>query len=61
MPEHLIKQLAEGGQMVIPIGGQNSIQQFLSITKKDGKISEQNLNYVRYVPLTDLNKQLSSS
>ena len=58
MPEALVEQLAEGGKMIIPVGGINQCQKFVEITKKDGKIEEKFILSVRYVPLTDLKQQL---
>jgi protein-L-isoaspartate O-methyltransferase len=38
VPEALISQLAEGGKMVIPVGGIYETQLFLEINKVDGKL-----------------------
>ena len=54
MPEGLITQLAEGGKMVIPVGGEHSIQSFVEVNKVDGVAKEKHVMSVRYVPLTDL-------
>jgi protein-L-isoaspartate(D-aspartate) O-methyltransferase len=58
IPEALIDQLAEGGKMVIPVGGDYEYQTFLEINKIEGKIVKKNICSVRYVPLTDLKKQV---
>lgn len=52
VPPPLIKQLKEGGKMIIPIGKPFSVQQLLLIEKKDGKIKSKNLMFVRFVPFT---------
>lgn len=46
-PEPLVKQLKEGGRLVIPVGDRMVI-----IEKQDGKISETFLGYYAFVPLT---------
>lgn len=52
IPEKLIEQLAVGGRLVIPVGNRNGIQQLKKIKKKySGKIREESLEYVRFVPL----------
>ena len=60
IPSALIEQLKEGGVMVIPVGKEHGNQKFIKVTKKDGKISEQFINAVRYVPLTDVEHQLKA-
>jgi len=50
VPQPLIDQLAEGGRLVIPVGGSNH-QELLRITKREGKIAEQSLYSCRFVPL----------
>lgn len=52
IPENLIEQLANRGRLIIPIGERSGIQQLKLITKKyNGKIKEESLEYVRFVPL----------
>lgn len=52
VPEALIKQLSDKGRIIIPVGERGGVQR-LKVIKKDeeGKISEENLDYVRFVPL----------
>ena len=51
-PEKLVEQLKKGGKIVIPIGERGGIQQLKLLKKKyNGKIKEENLEYVRFVPL----------
>ena len=52
LPENLIEQLAKKGRLIIPVGKRSGIQQLKLITKKyNGKIKEESLEYVRFVPL----------
>ena len=52
VPENLIEQLANKGRIIIPIGERGGIQQLKLFTKKyNGKIKEESLEYVRFVPL----------
>ncbi len=50
IPEPLIEQLKEGGRMVIPVG-ENS-QELVLLKKEDGKIIQQDIIPVRFVPMT---------
>ena len=50
VPQPLIDQLAEGGRLVIPVGGSNH-QELLRIEKREGKTAEQSLYSCRFVPL----------
>jgi protein-L-isoaspartate(D-aspartate) O-methyltransferase len=52
VPPALIRQLAPGGRMVIPVGGPYS-RQFLTLVEKDaaGKVTSRRLTEVRFVPL----------
>ncbi|HEX4076451.1 MAG TPA: protein-L-isoaspartate(D-aspartate) O-methyltransferase [Candidatus Acidoferrales bacterium] len=50
VPQPLVDQLAEGGRLVIPVGGSNH-QELLRIVKRDGRIQEQSLYSCRFVPL----------
>lgn len=52
VPENLIEQLNNGGRIIIPIGERGGIQQLKLITKKfNGRLKEESLEYVRFVPL----------
>lgn len=44
--------------MVIPVGAKMAPQQFIEVNKINGKITEKVICGVRYVPLTDLKKQI---
>ncbi|MBZ9730571.1 protein-L-isoaspartate(D-aspartate) O-methyltransferase [Salegentibacter sp. JZCK2] len=53
IPPPLIKQLKEGGKMVIPVGAPFTTQQLMLVEKqKDGKRKTRNLLPVRFVPFT---------
>ena len=53
VPPPLVRQLKEGGRMVIPVGHRFSVQQLLLITKnKDGNLKTRQILPVRFVPLT---------
>lgn len=52
IPEPLKEQLAEGGRMVIPAGETYSQKLYL-LTKKSGKIVQQKIIDVRFVPMVD--------
>ena len=53
IPPPLLKQLKDGGKMVIPVGGPFMIQNLVLVEKdRAGKITTRNLMAVRFVPLT---------
>jgi protein-L-isoaspartate(D-aspartate) O-methyltransferase len=52
IPKPLTAQLAEGGRMVIP-SGENYDQQLLLLTKQTGKIEQERIVDVRFVPMVD--------
>jgi len=51
IPDPLIEQLAEGGQIIIPVGGRFG-QRLVRVTKKDGELKTENLMGVIFVPMT---------
>lgn len=52
VPQLLIDQLAPGGRLVMPLGGAESVQQLVKVTKRaDGSTTRANLGAVRFVPL----------
>ena len=52
VPHLLIDQLKPGGRLVMPIGGRNSAQELVKVTKRDdGSIERESLGGVRFVPL----------
>lgn len=52
IPPDLIKQLKDGGRMVVPVGPPGGYQNLFLITKEDGRATSQSLGGVRFVPLT---------
>jgi len=50
VPQHLSEQLAEGGKMIIPVG-ESPVQSLVLLKKKRGKIREENVLPVRFVPM----------
>jgi len=52
IPKPLIEQLKNGGILVIPVGSMHLYQTLIRIRKRDGKIAEENLGGVAFVPLT---------
>ena len=52
VPPPLLEQLAPGGRLVMPIGGQGWVQQLVKVTKRpDGSTETEDLGGVRFVPL----------
>ena len=51
VPKPLLDQLAEGGKLCIPIGHQRWSQKLIIISKIDGKIEENEVSSVMFVPL----------
>jgi protein-L-isoaspartate(D-aspartate) O-methyltransferase len=49
VPEALVEQLAEGGRMILPLGGTS--QRLVILRKKDGKVRRENDFAVRFVPM----------
>lgn len=54
IPEPLKEQLADGGRLVMPVGDPATVQQLIVLTKRKGRITEQRLDPVRFVPLKRL-------
>ena len=52
IPKPLKDQLAEGGRMVIPVGGPY-IQKLVLLEKKEGKIRRKHVSNVMFVPMVD--------
>lgn len=52
IPKHLVEQLADGGRMIIPVGGALQVQYLVLVTKKEGTVKTQHLLPVRFVPFT---------
>jgi protein-L-isoaspartate(D-aspartate) O-methyltransferase len=53
IPPPLIKQLKNGGRMLIPVGSRFMVQQLLLVEKDAaGKVTTRQILPVRFVPLT---------
>ncbi len=50
VPEPLVDQLKEGGRMIVPVG--TWFQELVLLTKVKGKVKEERLIPVRFVPMT---------
>ncbi|MBX9695809.1 MAG: protein-L-isoaspartate(D-aspartate) O-methyltransferase [Cyanobacteria bacterium] len=50
LPPALVDQLAEGGRMVAPVGG-DGMQWLIRLVKRDGKIRRETMLPVRFVPM----------
>lgn len=50
VPQPLVEQLAEGGRMIIPLGGQDE-QDLIMFTKRGAELVRENILPVRFVPL----------
>jgi protein-L-isoaspartate(D-aspartate) O-methyltransferase len=50
IPKPLKEQLAEGGRMIIPVGG-DDVQELVLLKKRKGKIKQQSVLPVRFVPM----------
>lgn len=51
VPPPLLRQLAEGGRLVIPVGPPGGYQTLWRITKRDGEVVSENITGVLFVPL----------
>jgi protein-L-isoaspartate(D-aspartate) O-methyltransferase len=56
VPEPLTDQLVEGGKMIIPVGETN-YQQLILMIKKKGRLIQQAVLPVRFVPMVDKDKR----
>lgn len=52
VPEALVKQLREGGRMIIPVGQAWDCQELCLLEKKNGEIVRKSVLPVRFVPMT---------
>jgi protein-L-isoaspartate(D-aspartate) O-methyltransferase len=52
VPRPLVEQLREGGKMVIPVGDQHGPQELYVLRKRGGKMEQQSVLPVRFVPMT---------
>jgi protein-L-isoaspartate(D-aspartate) O-methyltransferase len=52
VPPPLVRQLKEGGRLLIPVGPPGNIQTLWRIMKRNGQVSSENITGVIFVPLT---------
>ena len=52
IPEPLIKQLKEGGRLIIPVGSTSLYQTLTLLTKVKGEVQVKHISGVRFVPMT---------
>lgn len=52
VPPPLVRQLKEGGRLVIPVGPPGGIQTLWRISKRNGQVTSENITGVIFVPLT---------
>ena len=53
VPQILLDQIKDGGKLMIPVGGANSVQSLKSIEKRGSTIIESDLLLVRFVPMVE--------
>ena len=51
IPQALTDQLAEGGVLVMPVGPRSGYQELICIRKKEGKLEQESVASVSFVPL----------
>ncbi len=51
VPQALIRQLREGGRMIIPVGRAGAVQKLVRAIKKSGQLETQEVMHVRFVPM----------
>lgn len=51
IPQPLVQQLAEGGNLVVPVGPPGSYQTLWRVSKRNGEIVSENITDVAFVPL----------
>jgi protein-L-isoaspartate(D-aspartate) O-methyltransferase len=51
IPQALLDQLAEGGVLVAPVGEEQKPQWLVRVRKKEGKLTRERLDVVRFVPM----------
>jgi protein-L-isoaspartate(D-aspartate) O-methyltransferase len=52
IPEYLVAQLTEGGRMILPLGGEPFHQSLTVLTKREGRVEQQRVMGVVFVPMT---------
>jgi protein-L-isoaspartate(D-aspartate) O-methyltransferase len=54
IPQPLIDQLTENGRLVIPVGPPSAVQELILVTRRNGKVEQKRLTFVRFVPFKRL-------
>lgn len=57
IPDALIRQLRDGGRMVIPLGKANAVQTLQRLTRAGDTVRSENLLAVRFVPVTRVTRE----
>lgn len=52
IPEPLVRQLRDGGRMMIPVGEQGGLQELVLLIRQDGRLETQSVLPVVFVPMT---------
>jgi protein-L-isoaspartate(D-aspartate) O-methyltransferase len=52
VPEALVRQLKDGGRMIIPVGGESSVQELYLLEKRGTELKKRAVLPVRFVPMT---------
>lgn len=52
IPQELVKQLKEGGRMIIPVGPVNEVQELYLLEKRNNRVVKKAVLTVRFVPMT---------
>lgn len=51
LPVALVEQLAEGGRLIVPVGGQGDTQDLMLYEKRNGQLQSAMMEKVKFVPL----------
>ncbi len=51
IPQSLIRQLKDGGRMIIPVGSEGTIQNLVKAIKEKGRLKTKSMMPVRFVPM----------
>lgn len=51
IPDALVRQLKDGGRLVVPVGPSGGVQELILLRKRDGRITTSELGAVRFVPM----------
>lgn len=51
IPRALVRQLKEGGRMIIPVGRRAGVQELVRVVKRGGRVEKTSVMAVRFVPM----------